>query len=66
MRLTEIRIAGFGGQGVILAAALTKTGEILVGKFVDRERPDYIETMRAQFIETLGDRYVQAEVPLCV
>ncbi len=47
-------------------AALTKTGEILVGKFVDRERPDYIERMRSQFIESLGDRYVQAEVPLCV
>jgi 2-oxoglutarate ferredoxin oxidoreductase subunit beta len=47
-------------------AALTKQGDILVGKFVDRDRPDYIELMRAQFREALGDRYVQAELLLCV
>ncbi len=47
-------------------AALTKQGDILVGKFVDRERPDYLELMRGQFVESLGDRYVQVEVPLCV
>jgi 2-oxoglutarate/2-oxoacid ferredoxin oxidoreductase subunit beta len=47
-------------------AALTKQGEILVGKFVDRERPDYLELMRGQLSETLGDRYVQAELPICV
>ena len=47
-------------------AALTKQGDILVGKFVDRDRPDYIELMRGRFSEALGDRYVQAEVPLCV
>ena len=33
-------------------AALTKQGEILVGKFVDRERPDYLELMRGQLAET--------------
>ncbi len=47
-------------------AALTKQGEIVVGKFVDRDRPDYLELMRGQLRETLGDRYVQAEAPLCV
>jgi len=39
--------------------ALTKSGEIVVGKFVDRERPDYFELLRAQMTETLGDRYVE-------
>jgi len=28
----------------------------VVGKFVDRERPDYFELLRAQMTETLGDR----------
>ena len=32
-------------------AALSKQGEILVGKFVDRERPDYLELRRAQMPE---------------
>jgi 2-oxoglutarate ferredoxin oxidoreductase subunit beta len=47
-------------------AALTKQGDILVGKFVDRARPDYMELMRGQLQETLGDRYIQAELPVCV
>ncbi len=34
-------------------------GEIVVGKFVDRDRPDYQTMMRAQYVETLGDRYIQ-------
>jgi 2-oxoglutarate ferredoxin oxidoreductase subunit beta len=37
---------------------LTKQGEIVVGKFVDRVRPDWLELMRAQMHDTLGDRYV--------
>jgi 2-oxoglutarate ferredoxin oxidoreductase subunit beta len=37
---------------------LTKQGEIVVGKFVDRVRPDYMELMRGQMRDTLGDRYV--------
>ena len=37
---------------------LTKAGEIIVGKFVDRERPDYSVLMREQFQETLGGRFV--------
>ena len=43
-------------------AALTKAGEILVGKFVDRDRPDYFELLQAQMTATLGDRYAEPEV----
>jgi 2-oxoglutarate ferredoxin oxidoreductase subunit beta len=42
--------------------ALSKSGEIVVGKFVDRDRPDYAELLRAQMVETLGDRYEEPEV----
>jgi len=38
-------------------AALTKQGEIILGKFVDRDRPDYLELMRQQYAAKLGDRY---------
>ena len=41
---------------------LTKSGEIVVGKFVDRDRPDYLELLNAQMTETLGDRYAEPEV----
>ena len=41
---------------------LSKTGEIVVGKFVDRERPDYGELQHLQMRESLGDRYAEAEV----
>jgi 2-oxoglutarate ferredoxin oxidoreductase subunit beta len=41
---------------------LTKTGEIIVGKFVDRERPDYLTLLRSQMAESLGDRYAEPEV----
>jgi 2-oxoglutarate/2-oxoacid ferredoxin oxidoreductase subunit beta len=37
---------------------ISKSGEIIVGKFVDRDRPDYINAAREQFVESLGDRYV--------
>ncbi len=37
---------------------LSMTGEIIVGKFVDRERPDYLETMKAQMRSRLGERYI--------
>jgi 2-oxoglutarate ferredoxin oxidoreductase subunit beta len=40
---------------------LSKSGEIIVGKFVDRDRPDYLELMRAQMTEALGERYVEPE-----
>jgi len=45
--------------------AVTMTGDIIVGKFVDRERPDYMELMRGQMIEQLGDRFVEAEALVC-
>jgi 2-oxoglutarate ferredoxin oxidoreductase subunit beta len=37
---------------------LTLNGEIAVGKFVDRDRPDYQTMMRAQYVDTLGERYI--------
>jgi 2-oxoglutarate/2-oxoacid ferredoxin oxidoreductase subunit beta len=43
-------------------AALVKQGEIVVGKFVDRERPSYYELLKAQHRAKLGDRYVEPEV----
>jgi 2-oxoglutarate ferredoxin oxidoreductase subunit beta len=46
---------------------MTMTGEIIVGKFVDRERPDYQTMMRAQFNQSLGDRFVEQQEmePVC-
>ncbi|HWR49719.1 MAG TPA: thiamine pyrophosphate-dependent enzyme [Bryobacteraceae bacterium] len=41
--------------------AITKEGEIVVGKFVDRERPDYAELMRNRLAEQLGERYVEPD-----
>lgn len=46
-------------------AALTMQGEILVGKFVDRDRPDFMELMRQQFTEKLGERYLEPECVSC-
>lgn len=45
--------------------ALSKAGEIIVGKFVDRERPDYLELMHAHMRQELGDRYIPAEGSIC-
>ena len=45
--------------------ALSMKGEIIVGKFVDRDRPDYLELMRNQYTEQLGERYREQEVPVC-
>ena len=42
--------------------ALTKSGEIVVGKFFDRDRPDYRELLTAQMQQSLGDRYAEPEV----
>ena len=44
---------------------LTKAGEIILGKFVDRERPDYQQMMSAHLHEELGDRYIEMEEPVC-
>lgn len=45
--------------------ALTRDGEIAVGKFVDRDRPDYLELMRGRLSEQLGDRYIEMENLVC-
>jgi len=44
---------------------LTMTGEIVVGKFVDRDRPDYQTMMRAQYAESLGERFVDQAEMVC-
>jgi len=41
---------------------LTKDGEIIVGKFVDRDRPDYFELLRSQMVESLGERYAEPDM----
>lgn len=46
-------------------AALTMQGEIVLGKFVDRDRPDYMQLMRERFSERLGDRYIEPECTVC-
>lgn len=46
--------------------ALGKRDEIIVGKFVDRDRPDYLELRRAQMTNQLGERFVEAPSPSCV
>jgi 2-oxoglutarate ferredoxin oxidoreductase subunit beta len=46
-------------------AAITKDGEIVVGKFVDRVRPDYMELMRNRLSTQLGDDYVEVENLVC-
>jgi len=38
---------------------ITKQGEIIVGKFVDRTRPDYRVLMHDRMTESLGERYVE-------
>ncbi len=45
--------------------ALGVTGEITVGKFVDRDRPDYGEYLRRQMQAKLGDSYVEAPACSC-
>jgi len=44
---------------------LSKQGEIIVGKFVDRERPDYLDLMRAQLSAELGERFVEQAELVC-
>lgn len=45
--------------------ALSRQGEIIVGKFVDRERPNYMELMRHKLQESLGDEYVETDELTC-
>ena len=46
--------------------SLTKGGEIVVGKFVDRDRPDYLQLMKEQLVESLGERYIDASAAQCL
>ena len=41
---------------------LGKQGEIIVGKFIDRQRPDYYDTLQAQNKAKLKSRYAEPEV----
>jgi len=45
--------------------ALSKGGEIIVGKFVDRERADYRDLMHERMHESLGESYVEREACEC-
>ena len=38
--------------------SLSFKGEIIVGKFVDRERPSYLEAMNSHFSKVFGDKYI--------
>jgi 2-oxoglutarate ferredoxin oxidoreductase subunit beta len=44
---------------------LTKSGEIIVGKFVDRERNDYGMLMHDSLAGALGDDYTETEACTC-
>jgi len=46
-------------------AALSMKGEIILGKFVDRERPSYLASMDHQLSQRLGERYVRVEELTC-
>jgi len=46
-------------------APMTRDGEIIVGKFVDRERPDYMELMRNRLSSQLGEKYIQVDNVVC-
>jgi 2-oxoglutarate ferredoxin oxidoreductase subunit beta len=45
--------------------ALSRQGEIIVGKFVDRERPNYMELMKHKLQESLGEQYVETDELTC-
>ncbi|MCP5115844.1 MAG: 2-oxoacid:ferredoxin oxidoreductase subunit beta [bacterium] len=44
---------------------LDKTGEIVVGKFVEKDRPAYLSSMHDRLSERLGERYVSTEELTC-
>ena len=45
--------------------ALSKSGEIVVGKFVDRERSEYRDLRHDRMVDVLGDQYIEAEACEC-
>ncbi|ABF40810.1 2-oxoglutarate ferredoxin oxidoreductase, beta subunit [Candidatus Koribacter versatilis Ellin345] len=44
---------------------LSRQGEIIVGKFVDIERPNYMELMRNKLHDSLGEQYVETDELTC-
>ncbi len=46
-------------------ACLEQNEKIVVGKFLEKERPSYLGTMDNQFTATLGERYMCAEELSC-
>jgi 2-oxoglutarate ferredoxin oxidoreductase subunit beta len=44
--------------------AMEKRGEIIVGKFIDRERPEYIDMLTGRLRSKMGPKYVEANVCL--
>ena len=44
---------------------MSTTGEIIVGKFVDRERPDYQSLLHAQMTASLGEKFVEPAETAC-
>jgi 2-oxoglutarate ferredoxin oxidoreductase subunit beta len=44
---------------------LTKTGEIVCGKFVDKDRPEYCDMLRDHMRARLGDKFVEPKVHVC-
>lgn len=44
--------------------AMDKEGEIVVGKFVDRDRPEYVDMLTGRLRQKLGPKYVEAKVCL--
>ena len=55
-----------GNEWLYLKECLDSTFVSSVGKFVDRDRPDYQTMMRAQYTESLGERYVEEAETECV
>ncbi|HTY36729.1 MAG TPA: 2-oxoacid:ferredoxin oxidoreductase subunit beta [Bacteroidota bacterium] len=43
------------------SVALDFQGKIIVGKFVDKDRPTYLEAMNAHYEKKYGDRYVPSD-----
>jgi 2-oxoglutarate ferredoxin oxidoreductase subunit beta len=44
---------------------LHKEGDIVVGKFVQRERPEYLDMLRERLKTKLGDRFVEQKACVC-
>ena len=54
----------FRGTGVIQDESDFQK-PFIVGKFVDRDRPTFLQAMRTQMSAKLGDKYIPKEGPSC-